>query len=142
MKTVNLLLNREIQTADATLGRFWWENECLYHTVEDLQREVKIPGKTAIPCGRYQVIITMSNRFKRRLPLLLNVPGFEGVRIHAGNQAEDSSGCVLLGTAKTKNGVANSRFACDDFNGRLEKALLDGSEVWLTIRSVINVPRK
>lgn len=136
MKKVDLLLNREQQTANATLGRFWWGNECLYHTCEDLQREVKIPGKTAIPCGTYQVVITDSKRFKRRLPLLLNVPNFTGVRIHPGNDEKDTEGCILLGSGKSKDGVINSRFACDDFNGRLEKALLD-SEVWLTIRSVI-----
>lgn len=134
---VNLLLNREFQTANATLGRFWWEKECLYRTVEDLQRKEKIPGKTAIPCGTYQVIITDSARFKKPLPLLLNVPGFAGVRIHAGNTSEDTEGCILLGTSKTANGVANSRYACDDFNARLRAALLRDDEVWLTIRSAI-----
>ena len=136
MKKVDLLLNREQQTANATLGRFWWGNDCLYHTVEDLQRPEKIYGKTAIPCGTYRVIMSESKRFGRRMPEVLNVPNYVGIRIHSGATEADTAGCPIIGTGKTKGGVSNSRYASDDFNGRLEKALLD-SEVWLTIRSVI-----
>jgi len=125
---------REIRTRDATLGRLFWGNSALYHTVEDIERKVKIPNKTAIPCGRYQVVITESARFKRRLPLLLNVPGFTGVRIHRGNSAEDSSGCPIIGTTRTKNGVGNSRLAEEDFMHRLERALVE-NEVWVNVES-------
>jgi len=133
---MNLLLNRESQTADATLGRFFAGNECLYYTCEDLQRAEKIPGKTAIPCGRYKVVITFSNRFQKFLPLLLDVPGFTGVRIHSGNTAADTEGCILIGKVKTANGIGQSRAAMADFMPRLAEWLKAG-EVWLEVKSVI-----
>lgn len=133
---MKLLLNRESQTADATLGRLFAGNECLFYTVEDVQRSTKIAGKTAIPCGRYKVVITFSNRFQKHLPLLLDVPGFTGVRIHSGNTSDDTEGCILIGTTRTKNGVGNSRLAMDDFIPRLKEWLKAG-DVWLEIKSVI-----
>lgn len=66
--------------------------------LEDKVREgQKIPGETAIPEGKYEVRVTWSPRFKRHLPLLIDVPGFDGIRIHPGNSHRDSSGCLLVG---------------------------------------------
>lgn len=88
------------------------------HTLEDKDRKIaqgdelkaikniKAFGNTAIPYGRYEVVMTYSNRFKQVMPLLLNVPAFEGVRIHAGNTAEDTEGCILVGYQKD---AANDR---------------------------------
>lgn len=129
-----IIVSRERQTADATIGRLIWGTEALYRTLEDIQRPVKIAGKTAIPCGRYQVVINNSQRFKKRLPLLLNVPGFEGVRIHAGNTSADTEGCILLGTMYQDGMILNSRIAVNDFMGRLEQALEKG-KVWLTVEN-------
>ena len=69
----------------------------------------KLKGITAIPTGKYDVILTFSPRFKCVLPLLLNVKGFEGIRIHPGNSAEDTEGCLLVGENKEKGKVINSR---------------------------------
>ena len=72
--------------------------------------EKKVAGKTAIPEGTYDVVVTMSPRFGMNLPLLLDVPGFEGIRIHAGNNAEyDSRGCILLGERNAPGMIINSR---------------------------------
>lgn len=68
----------------------------------------KIPARTAIPVGTYGLEVTMSNRFKRPLPLLLNVPGFEGVRIHRGNTAEDTEGCIIVGQTRGSDFVGGS----------------------------------
>lgn len=95
-------------------------------TLEDAIRKQKIPGKTAIPKGRYEVIINFSNRFKELMPLLLGVPGFTGVRIHPGNTEADTTGCVLIGKEKYSDGIGKSRLAFDEFFPKLEAALKTG----------------
>jgi len=119
-------LKRTVFHENFTLGELYLGNHFLFYSCEDPPRDKKIAGITCIPKGRYEVVITMSNRFKKPLPLLLNVPNFEGVRIHSGNSAEDSSGCVLLGLTRTAVGVANSQAAMALFMKRLEAALKVG----------------
>lgn len=133
-----LLLNREKQTADATLGRFFFANECLYFTCEDLQRKEKVWGKTAIPCGRYQILMQPSPHFGRDMPNLQDVPNYEGVLIHWGNTSEDTDGCILIGLERADDGVLESKAAFNNFLPRLEAALLNG-DVWITVESAIPV---
>jgi hypothetical protein len=94
--------------------------ECF--TLEDLERPVKIKGETAIPKGTYKVIINESNRFKRLLPLLLNVPGFEGVRIHSGNTNHNTEGCILVGQSRNKDFIGQSRKAFEKLFKKMQKA--------------------
>lgn len=97
----------------------------------------KIYGRTAIPAGRYRVDITFSNRFKRELPILLNVPGFSGIRIHPGNRHVDTEGCLLPGKSYWKEDneyvVGTSRTASADLQFKIANALKRGEEVWITI---------
>ena len=91
-------------------------------TLEKIQ-ELKIKGKTAIPAGSYQVIITWSNRFKRNLPLVKNVPGYDGIRIHPGNTSNDTDGCLLLGTEAKEDMVLNSREAFAALLAKIESVI-------------------
>ena len=107
--------------------------EC--YTLEDTVRDVKIAGKTAIPIGTYEVIITYSNRFKKPLPLLLNVPNFEGVRIHSGNTVENTEGCILVGLDNGNDGfLGNSRAAMARIMPAIEDAIKSGEKVMLEIK--------
>ena len=86
------------------------------YTLEDSVRPkgVKIKGITAIQAGEYDMILSVSARFKRKMPLLLNVPNFEGIRIHGGNSHEDTDGCIL---------VARNLILHDRIQGTLEADL-------------------
>ena len=108
---------------------------------EDEIREVKgqpvekwkLKGKTAIPGGEYRVVVTMSNRFKRELPLLVDVPGFEGIRIHPGNTAADTEGCLLPGFVMTPTGVAQSRPAFEALFLKIKDAIARKDKVFINI---------
>jgi hypothetical protein len=76
--------------------------------LEEIKKK-KMYGQTAIPSGSYECVYTYSNRFKKMLPLLLNVKGFEGIRIHSGNSSKDTEGCILVGLNLKKGMVLNSR---------------------------------
>ena len=93
----------------------------------------KIPGKTAIPEGSYPVLVTKSPRFKQWLPLLQGVPGFEGIRIHAGNYPDDTQGCILVGENKFKGMVVNSRIWLKRLIDRIAEARKRDEAVWITI---------
>ena len=89
----------------------------------------KVYGETAIPAGTYKVILSYSNRFKRILPELLNVPHFLGIRIHRGNTEQDSAGCIILGENKVKGKVINST----PYEIKLVKLLENQKNVTITI---------
>lgn len=119
---MNLLLNRDVLGDDFTLGKLSIDGKFFCYTVEDKVREKKIPAVTAIPYGTYKVSLTMSNRFKKILPLLHDVPEFTGVRIHSGNTAADSEGCIIVGLERHSKGVLRSRSAMDALMDVLQKA--------------------
>lgn len=104
-----LKLKRTYKGPEYTIGKLYINNEYFCDTLEDAIREKKVYTETAIPFGKYEVTISYSPRFKKNLPLLLNVPDFEGVRIHSGNTKDDTEGCILVGFNKAKGKVLDSR---------------------------------
>lgn len=115
------------------------DGEYICDTLEPTWRDIgrghpgrKIPGRTAIPEGRYPVAVTFSPKFGRWLPLLLHVPLFTGIRIHAGNTVEDTEGCILPGLNTVKGRVTDSRI----WEHRIVRRLVGrptGEGVWLTV---------
>lgn len=120
---MNLKLVRQILTDRSTTGSFYLEEEWQCYTLEDRMRKgEKVPGQTAIPFGKYETIISYSNRFKRLLPLLLCVPGFTGIRIHPGNTPEDTEGCILVGMTHAQDFVGASRTAFNELFPKIHDA--------------------
>ena len=117
---MNLQLIRDVFHANCTLGRLSISGLWFGFTCEDVDRKLeaggeKVFGQTAIPRGKYQVILSFSPHFQRITPQLINVPQYTGVRIHGGNTAADTEGCPLLGRVRTDDGVAN----CSERNATL-----------------------
>jgi len=117
---MKLLLKRIALKEKYTIGKLYIDGEFFSDTLEDPVREEKIYGETAIPKGTYKVTITLSPRFRRWLPLLHDVPNFEGVRIHRGNTPEDTHGCILVGQNKIKGQVVNSAYTEIELMKRLK----------------------
>lgn len=131
---MELTLEREPSTVKATIGHLSVDGqfECL--TLEDVVRPVKIAGQTAIPAGRYVVDITFSHRFQRLMPQLLDVPGFEGIRIHAGNTDADTEGCILVGRVQASaDFISQSRNAFAQLYNKLAKAKESDQPIFITI---------
>lgn len=122
---MELLLKRHSFKPTYTIGKLFLNSKYFCDVIEDTVRDLnmdgdlddcgegKIYGKTAIPYGRYEVKLTMSNRFKKVLPILIGVKGFEGIRIHNGNTEQDSLGCLIVGENKEVGKVLNSRVTMD-----------------------------
>ena len=94
----------------------------------------KVKGRSAIPEGRYAVVISWSPKLKQWLPILLGVPKFEGIRIHAGNTAKDTEGCILVGQYREVGKVLDSRIWVHRLKQKIVEAKNRGEPVWLTIK--------
>ena len=121
---MKLEVKRHFKGPKYTIGRLFVDGVYECDTLEDTVRQdgVKIAGQTAIPAGKYPVRITYSPRFKKMLPMLDNVPNFTGVRIHTGNTAADTEGCILVGYNRVKGRVCDSRAAFKRLFAKLETA--------------------
>lgn len=149
---MKLLLKRIAKKDTYTIGKLYVDGKYVADTLEDKDKgltqdmsleeikKIKVYGQTAIPTGTYKIDMnTVSPKFKDRswakpwkgkLPRLIDVPGYEGVLIHVGNQAQDSLGCVLVGQNKVKGRVINSTATF----GKLMSVLLqDKDNVTITI---------
>ena len=94
----------------------------------------KVKGRSAIPEGRYAVVISFSPKFKQWLPILLGVPKFDGIRIHAGNTSEDTEDCILVGKNREVGKVLDSRIWVHRLKQKIVEAKGRGEPVWITIK--------
>ena len=148
---MELILERIAKRKTYTIGRLYIRRqvideylpgtEDLYFcdTLEPTWRDYangayKVKGRSAIPEGRYAVVISWSPRFKQWLPILLGVQKFEGIRIHAGNTSADTEGCILVGLNKLVGQVVDSRIWLHRLKQKIVEAKGRDEPVWITIR--------
>lgn len=142
-----LTLERHPPGVTCTIGELCIDTVPFCHALEDLPQETKIDGETRIPAGTYRVVLTESERARRgalwcpgapkkdyRLPLLLSVPGFEGIRIHAGNTDKNTQGCILVGTWHGGEFLTSSRSALESLIDMLEIADISRRPIHIEIR--------
>ena len=122
---MNLTLARTRRSEKAVIGDLLIGGLFECHTLED---------NPPIPAGTYEIAVTFSSRFQVMMPILLDVPGRSGIRIHAGNTDKDTTGCILVGTASEgkDNWLSNSRIAYANVVYRITKAI-KGEKVWIVI---------
>ena len=139
---MKLELRRIALRNDYTIGRLFVDGRYLCDTLEDPVRdlaiEAKVPGRTAIPEGTYDVVVNISPKFKRMLPRLLKVPGFDGILIHRGNTAEDTAGCILPGENTVVGKVLNSTH----WENHITAMLLEAQEKNGDIKITVTNPRR
>lgn len=134
---MKLTLKRIALRSTYTIGRLYVDGNYFCDTLEDTVRDLnkngkfdngekKVYAKTAIPYGTYEIKWTYSPRFKKYTPQLMNVPSFEGIRIHSGNSSTDTEGCLLLGENKKVGMVLNSRATINKFYPIIKKACSKG----------------
>jgi len=133
---VELKLVRRWFTEKTTIGEIGAEERKLCFILEDKYRapgEPKVPGKTCIPCGRYEIRLTWSPRFGRDMPQVCDVPGFTGIRIHPGNFERDTDGCLLPGFDRGQDVVLRSVLATEALEKQLREWWSAGRRTFVTI---------
>ena len=141
---MDIQLKRIAKKETYTIGKLYIDGVYFCDTIEDKDRSLnqtmsindikkkKVYGETAIPTGTYKLVIDYSNRFKKNMAHILNVPGYEGIRIHTGNSAKDSLGCIIVGKNKVVGKVVESRNTYNQLFPILQKAFKEG-EIKITI---------
>jgi len=151
---MEIKLIRDIFTDSETLGKLFIDDVFFCYTLEDRLRHlkdsdpidyikhIKVKGATAIPSGKYRVILSISNRFKRLMPEVLNVKGFEGIRIHGGNDHTNTEGCILVAEHRfinKQNPIKKNIFNWiqkskeNTLTSLIQKAINKSDKVYLTI---------
>ena len=142
---MEITVKRKFKSNNYTIGSLYIDGKYFCDTLEDIDRgltdsmsdsyiaTIKVINQTAIPIGTYKVTITYSNRFKKLLPLINNVKGFSGIRIHSGNTKEDTSGCILVGFNTEVGKVVNSKVTYDKLFNLLQDKLNKGEYVEIKI---------
>lgn len=135
---MRLVLIRDRLTEKSTIGRLERDDEHVCFTLEDVYRgddpADKVKAQTAIPCGTYEIVVTHSPRFGIDMPLLLNVPGFSGVRIHSGNTDKDTMGCILVGSTRGPDQILGSRVAYELVFKLIQRARSVGESVHIEVK--------
>ena len=148
---MELILKRIAKRKTYTIGRLYirqqvddeylpgTEDQYFCDTLEPTWRDYehgayKVKGRSAIPEGRFAVVISWSPKFEAWLPILLGVPKFEGIRIHAGNTAKDTEGCILVGKNKLVGQVVDSRIWLHRLKQKIVEAKDRGEAVWITVQ--------
>jgi len=128
-------LIRDTFTDTTTIGKLYIDGVYQCETLEDKVRPKgqKIFGKTAIPSGEYKIVINFSNKNQKLMIQLLDVPMFEGIRIHSGNKAEDTEGCILVGTSRSKDWVSGSIKAFSPLFDKIDTAFENNDEIVIKI---------
>ena len=137
---------RKTKTPLSTIGGLSINGAFTCFTLEDCDRGLssefpldeivrkKVFGKTAIPTGRYEIAITFSNHFQKMLPILLNVPGYQGVRVHSVNRPDQTEGCILVGVHKEVDMITESRIAFNDLMDKITEVVAM-EKIFITIES-------
>ena len=148
---MELILNRIAKRKTYTIGRLSILEEVIDEystgtaaryfcdTLEPTWRDYqngayKVKGRSAIPEGRYAVVISYSPKMQQWLPILLGVPKFSGIRIHAGNCSEDTEGCILVGKNREVGKVLDSRIWLHRLKQKIVEAKGRGEAVWITVK--------
>jgi hypothetical protein len=142
---LHFTLIRKYRKDAYTIGQLYANGKFVCNTIEDVDRglnnnmslaavlKVKVPNETAIPTGTYQLIVSMSPKFKRELIEVRGVVGFSGIRIHRGNTAADSAGCIIVGINSEKGKVTNSTMYETMVTKMVSDAIASNEECYLTI---------
>ena len=142
---MELKLIRKYRKTDYTIGILYINNKYFCEILEDTDRglkdsmsleeikKIKIKDQTCIPYGKYQILMTYSPKYKKVMPLVNNVKGFEGIRIHSGNTNKDTSGCLLPGFNKIKGQVINSRETFNKLYSLIQTAINNKENVTIEI---------
>ena len=133
------ICNKSTDVIEEASPRRDWERGYFCDTLEPTWRDYKhggykVKGRSAIPEGRYAVVISWSPKMKQWLPILLGVPNFSGIRIHAGNTAADTKGCILVGKNREVGKVLDSRIWLHRLKQKIVEAKERGEAVWMTVR--------
>ena len=135
----HLYIAQETNGDNPGLGQPFTKGLQICDTLEPTWRDYvngayKVKGRSAIPEGRYAVVISWSPKMKQWLPILLGVPKFSGIRIHAGNTAQDTEGCILVGKNKLVGQVVDSRIWLHRLKKKITEAKERGEAIWITIK--------
>ena len=133
-------VNRIFKASNYTIGELSVNNNYICDTLEDKVRAdgKKVYAETAIPTGTYTLVLSYSNRFKKVMPEILNVPNFSGIRIHCGNSSKDTEGCLLVGKwdGKTENWISDSKNSYNKLYPLLEEAFNKKENITITIKDI------